>query len=139
LFSAANARDAVSRRLLLRGGRVEFAACMWMLRRVGGLEATSDVLRGVGRRFSSGGRRSSCMCLGKRRAVASRSRRRPHGLTDAIGFCSAEAGSSREGAEAQTDAASPIQHTPPVLYFGGFSTSSQRDYTATRGGWLEAS
>jgi len=28
LFSAANARDAVPRRLLLRGGRVEFAACM---------------------------------------------------------------------------------------------------------------
>ncbi len=111
--------------------RVEFAACMWTFRRVGGLEATS--IEGCGwafliwrpPQFSYASRK-------RRRAATSRSRRRPHGLT-AVGFCSVKAGSSREslGAEAQTDAASPAPHGTRLR--GGFSTSSQRDYTATRG------
>ncbi len=97
--------------------RVELAARMWTPRRVGGLEAASNVLRGVGGRFSSGGRRSSCIHPGKRRAATSRSRRRLHGLT-AVGFCSAKAGSSREplGAEARTSAASPAPHGIRLWY-----------------------
>jgi hypothetical protein len=42
---------------------------------------------------------------------------RPNRLTDAIGFCSAEAGSSREGAEAQTGAASPALYSTRLRYY----------------------
>jgi hypothetical protein len=50
-------------------------------RRLGGLEAASNVLRGVGGRFSSRDRRSFRI----RPENAERLRRRPHGLTDAVG------------------------------------------------------
>jgi len=64
----------------------------------------------------SRGRRRSRMRLGKD-AKRLPIRRRPHSLTDAVGFCSAEAGSSREGAEARTGAASPALYSTRLRYY----------------------
>jgi hypothetical protein len=41
---------------------------------------------------------------------------RPNRLTDAIGFCSAKAGNSREGAKARTGAASPALYSTRLRY-----------------------
>ncbi len=114
---------------LLRGGfsRVELAARMWTSRRVGGLEATSNV--GIeGRELAFLVWRPPQFLYAsrkRRRAAKSRSRRKPHGLTaslTSIGFCSAKAGSSQEplGAETQTGAASPAlcsKYAPPVVVY----------------------
>jgi len=108
-------------------------------RLVGGLEATSNVLRGVGGRFWLPPRFSYASRKRRRAAPHTpRSRRRPHGLTASLpSICSAEAGNPREplGAEAQTGAASPALYSTRLRYFstfGGFSTSSQRDVTRLR-------
>jgi len=83
-------------------------------------------LKGVGGRFWFWRPPQFSYASRKRRRAAPhtpRSRRRPHGLAASlppIGFCSAEAGSSREplGAKARTGAASPaLQHTPPVFVY----------------------
>ncbi len=103
--------------------RVELAARMWTLRRVGGLEATSSVLRvwvGVSRLEAA----AVLVCVSEKTQSGSLYAAEPpqaawpNRLTDAIGFCSAKAGSSQEplGAEARTGAASLALYSTRLRY-----------------------
>ncbi len=98
-------------------------------RRLGGLEAAR--LRDASWRFWFWRPPFSYASRKRRRAATPRSRRRPHGLTAAIGFCGAKAGSSREslGAEARTGAASPVLYSTRLRYY--LSAASRRLYRET--------
>ena len=123
MFSAAKARDAVPRRLLLRGGfsRVELGVRPYVdasaCRRLGDLVGCGH--------FSSGGRRSSRMHPGKDAERLRHGAARPNRLTAVYLQCEGRQfprASERQGPNRRR-LASPIQHTSPVLSFGGFLTS----------------
>ena len=125
---------------------VELAARMWMLRRVGGLEATSNI-EGCGWAFLVAAAVLVCVPektqSGSPYAAEPPQAARPNHLTAVYrllqcGGRQSPRASGRQGPD-RSRLASPIQHTPPVLlYFRRLlDVFTERLHTVTRGGWLK--